>query len=139
MVHLTCVKYNGKRPDDVYYYTNVFPHDSATTITIIWITISKVGGEQISIIAPVDKNPSLICSIKCRSFFEGTGHSSTSTSSSTTLAERTRTDMSWDFAPGSSASEWPSPSGCPSCLSGARLLCFHMSRKVRVSALVTLL
>lgn len=49
-VHLTCVKYNGKRPDDVYYYTNVFPHDSATTITIIWITISKVGAEQISII-----------------------------------------------------------------------------------------
>lgn len=42
-VHLTCVKFNGMRPDDVYLYTNVYPHDSATTITIMWITISKVG------------------------------------------------------------------------------------------------
>ena len=49
-VHITCVKYNGKRPDDVYFYTNVFPHDSATTITMMWITISKVGAEPKSIL-----------------------------------------------------------------------------------------
>eukprot|EP00873_Tetraselmis_striata_P041356 jgi/Tetstr1/461620/TSEL_006720.t1 len=39
--HLTCVKYDGYRPDDIYYYTNTIPHDSSTTCTLIWITIIK--------------------------------------------------------------------------------------------------
>eukprot|EP00873_Tetraselmis_striata_P006281 jgi/Tetstr1/426545/TSEL_016843.t1 len=39
--HLTCVKYDGYRPDDIYYYTNTTPHDSSTTCTLIWITIMK--------------------------------------------------------------------------------------------------
>eukprot|EP00873_Tetraselmis_striata_P042730 jgi/Tetstr1/462994/TSEL_007933.t1 len=34
---LTCVKYDGYRPDDIYYYTNTIPHDSSTTGTLIWI------------------------------------------------------------------------------------------------------
>eukprot|EP00873_Tetraselmis_striata_P011658 jgi/Tetstr1/431922/TSEL_021411.t1 len=29
--HLTCVKYDGYRPDDIYYCTNTIPHDSSTT------------------------------------------------------------------------------------------------------------
>ena len=40
--HITCVKFDGSRPDDVYFYTNVLPHDSQTTITIIWKTLVKV-------------------------------------------------------------------------------------------------
>eukprot|EP00873_Tetraselmis_striata_P023641 jgi/Tetstr1/443905/TSEL_031857.t1 len=40
--HLTCVKYGGYRPDDIYYYANIIPHDSSTTCTIIRITIMKV-------------------------------------------------------------------------------------------------
>eukprot|EP00873_Tetraselmis_striata_P037237 jgi/Tetstr1/457501/TSEL_044082.t1 len=40
--HLTCVKYDGYRPDDIYYYTNTIPHDSSTTCTLTWITIMKV-------------------------------------------------------------------------------------------------
>eukprot|EP00873_Tetraselmis_striata_P005870 jgi/Tetstr1/426134/TSEL_016462.t1 len=40
--HLTCVKYDGYRPDDIYYYTNTIPHDSSTTCTMIWITIVKI-------------------------------------------------------------------------------------------------
>eukprot|EP00873_Tetraselmis_striata_P038655 jgi/Tetstr1/458919/TSEL_000385.t1 len=40
--HLTCVKYDGYRPDDIYYYTNTIPHDSSTTCTLIWITIMKI-------------------------------------------------------------------------------------------------
>ena len=40
--HLTCVRYNGHRPDDIYYYTNTLPHDSATTCTVIYQTILKV-------------------------------------------------------------------------------------------------
>eukprot|EP00873_Tetraselmis_striata_P029740 jgi/Tetstr1/450004/TSEL_037056.t1 len=40
--HLTCVKYGGYRPDDIYYYTNTIPHDSSTICTLIWITIMKV-------------------------------------------------------------------------------------------------
>eukprot|EP00873_Tetraselmis_striata_P021216 jgi/Tetstr1/441480/TSEL_003123.t1 len=39
--HLTCVKYDGYRPDDIYYYTNTIPHDSSTMCTLIWITIMK--------------------------------------------------------------------------------------------------
>eukprot|EP00873_Tetraselmis_striata_P028322 jgi/Tetstr1/448586/TSEL_035835.t1 len=39
--HLTCVKYDGYRSDDIYYYTNTIPHDSSTTCTLIWITIMK--------------------------------------------------------------------------------------------------
>eukprot|EP00873_Tetraselmis_striata_P015673 jgi/Tetstr1/435937/TSEL_024819.t1 len=39
--HLICVKYDGYRPDDIYYYTNTIPHDSSTTCTLIWITIMK--------------------------------------------------------------------------------------------------
>eukprot|EP00873_Tetraselmis_striata_P019372 jgi/Tetstr1/439636/TSEL_028058.t1 len=39
--HLTCVKYDGYRPDDIYYYTNTIPHDSSTTCTLVWITIIK--------------------------------------------------------------------------------------------------
>eukprot|EP00873_Tetraselmis_striata_P036125 jgi/Tetstr1/456389/TSEL_043123.t1 len=39
--HLTCVKYDGYRPDDIYYYTNTIPHDSSTTCTLLWITIMK--------------------------------------------------------------------------------------------------
>eukprot|EP00873_Tetraselmis_striata_P008819 jgi/Tetstr1/429083/TSEL_019047.t1 len=42
--HLTCVKYDGYRPDDFYYYTNTIPHDSSTTCTLIWITIMKIFG-----------------------------------------------------------------------------------------------
>eukprot|EP00873_Tetraselmis_striata_P029469 jgi/Tetstr1/449733/TSEL_036800.t1 len=40
--HLTCVKYDGYRPDDIYYYTNTIPHVSSTTCTLIWITIMKI-------------------------------------------------------------------------------------------------
>eukprot|EP00873_Tetraselmis_striata_P024011 jgi/Tetstr1/444275/TSEL_032167.t1 len=39
--HLTFVKYDGYRPDDIYYYTNTIPHDSSTTCTMTWITIAK--------------------------------------------------------------------------------------------------
>eukprot|EP00873_Tetraselmis_striata_P007596 jgi/Tetstr1/427860/TSEL_017938.t1 len=48
--HLTCVKYDGYRPDDIYYYTNTTPHDSSTTCTLIWITIMKTKGGK----KPVD-------------------------------------------------------------------------------------
>ena len=40
--HLVCVKHNGTRPDEVYYYTNELPHDSANTCTIVWLTLMKV-------------------------------------------------------------------------------------------------
>eukprot|EP00873_Tetraselmis_striata_P006523 jgi/Tetstr1/426787/TSEL_017002.t1 len=40
-VHLTCVKSNGMRPDDVYAFTDVFLHDSSCTITVMWLTILK--------------------------------------------------------------------------------------------------
>jgi hypothetical protein len=40
--HVTCVKYNGTRPDNVYLYTDAFPHDSANTATIIYTEIMKV-------------------------------------------------------------------------------------------------
>lgn len=40
--HLTCVKHNGTRPDEVYVYTNVLPHDASNTCTIIWMTLVKV-------------------------------------------------------------------------------------------------
>eukprot|EP00873_Tetraselmis_striata_P017405 jgi/Tetstr1/437669/TSEL_026336.t1 len=38
-VHLTCVKHNGMRPDDVYAFTDIFPHDSSCTITVMWLAI----------------------------------------------------------------------------------------------------
>ena len=41
-LHLTCVKYNGTRPDDLYYFTDAFPHDSANTITVMYKTLLKV-------------------------------------------------------------------------------------------------
>ena len=41
-LHVTCVKYNGKRPDDIYYFTDAFPHDSANTITVMYKTLLKV-------------------------------------------------------------------------------------------------
>eukprot|EP00873_Tetraselmis_striata_P019071 jgi/Tetstr1/439335/TSEL_027773.t1 len=44
--HLTCVKYDGYRPDDIYYHTNTILHDSSTTCTLIWITIMKVHEED---------------------------------------------------------------------------------------------
>eukprot|EP00873_Tetraselmis_striata_P024323 jgi/Tetstr1/444587/TSEL_032437.t1 len=31
--HLTCVKYDSYRLDDIYYYANTIPHDSSTTCT----------------------------------------------------------------------------------------------------------
>jgi hypothetical protein len=40
--HLTCVRYDGSRPDDIYYYTNTLPHDSGNTATVIWKTVLKV-------------------------------------------------------------------------------------------------
>eukprot|EP00873_Tetraselmis_striata_P045429 jgi/Tetstr1/465693/TSEL_010334.t1 len=39
--HLTCVKYDGYRLDNIYYYTNTIPHDSSTTCSLVWITIMK--------------------------------------------------------------------------------------------------
>ena len=41
-IHITCVKYNGARPDDVYYFTDAFPHDSGNTITVMYGTLLKV-------------------------------------------------------------------------------------------------
>ena len=41
-LHVTCVKYNGMRPDDVYYFTDTFPHDSANTCTVMYKTLLKV-------------------------------------------------------------------------------------------------
>ena len=41
-IHLSCVKYNGARPDDVYFFTDAFPHDSANTITVMYHTLLKV-------------------------------------------------------------------------------------------------
>ena len=41
-IRLSCVKYNGSRPDDMYYYTDCFPHDSANTITVMYKTLVKV-------------------------------------------------------------------------------------------------
>eukprot|EP00873_Tetraselmis_striata_P025511 jgi/Tetstr1/445775/TSEL_033422.t1 len=38
---LTCVKYNGSRPDDVYYVFDCFPHDSSNTITVMYKTAKK--------------------------------------------------------------------------------------------------
>eukprot|EP00873_Tetraselmis_striata_P040038 jgi/Tetstr1/460302/TSEL_005602.t1 len=40
-VHLTCVKYNDMRLDDVYAFTDIFPHDSLCTSTVMWLTIIK--------------------------------------------------------------------------------------------------
>eukprot|EP00873_Tetraselmis_striata_P036293 jgi/Tetstr1/456557/TSEL_043277.t1 len=39
--HLTCVKYNGSQPDDVYYFFDCFPHNSSNTITVMYKTIKK--------------------------------------------------------------------------------------------------
>jgi hypothetical protein len=51
--HLACVKHNGTVPDEVYYYTNELPHDSANTCTIIWLTLMKVTKEILLIPAAV--------------------------------------------------------------------------------------
>ena len=40
-IHITCVKYNEARPDNVYYFTDAFPHDSANTITVMYQTLLK--------------------------------------------------------------------------------------------------
>eukprot|EP00873_Tetraselmis_striata_P025804 jgi/Tetstr1/446068/TSEL_033670.t1 len=40
--HLTCVKYNGSQPDDVYYFFDCFPHDSSNTITVMYKTIKEI-------------------------------------------------------------------------------------------------
>eukprot|EP00873_Tetraselmis_striata_P025519 jgi/Tetstr1/445783/TSEL_033430.t1 len=51
--HLTCVKYDGCRPDDICYYTNTIPHDSSTTCTqLIWITMVKVSSLSSRLICP---------------------------------------------------------------------------------------
>ena len=42
-LHVTCVKYDGTRPDNIYLYTDAFPHDSANTVTIMYEEILKVG------------------------------------------------------------------------------------------------
>lgn len=42
-IHLTCVKYCNQQPDDIYYYTDCFPHDAANTATVIYLTLLKVG------------------------------------------------------------------------------------------------
>ena len=34
-IHLSYVTYDGIRPDDMYYYTDCFPHDNANTITVM--------------------------------------------------------------------------------------------------------
>ena len=47
-LHLTCVKYDGYRKDELFWYTNVTPHDSSTTATIIYQTILKVSEPAIS-------------------------------------------------------------------------------------------
>eukprot|EP00873_Tetraselmis_striata_P008868 jgi/Tetstr1/429132/TSEL_019094.t1 len=39
--HLTCVKYNGSQPDEVYYFFDCFPHDISNTITVMYKTIKK--------------------------------------------------------------------------------------------------
>eukprot|EP00873_Tetraselmis_striata_P005652 jgi/Tetstr1/425916/TSEL_001592.t2 len=39
--HLTCVKYNGSQPDDVYYFFDCFPHDSNNTVSVMYKTIKK--------------------------------------------------------------------------------------------------
>eukprot|EP00873_Tetraselmis_striata_P002905 jgi/Tetstr1/423169/TSEL_013937.t1 len=39
--HLACVRYNGSRPDDVYYVFDCFPHDSSNTITVKYKTAKK--------------------------------------------------------------------------------------------------
>ena len=41
-VHLTCVKYSGDKPDELYYFTDCFPHDSSNTITVMYKTLLKV-------------------------------------------------------------------------------------------------
>ena len=41
-LHVTCVKYDGTRPDNVYLYTDAFPHDSANTVTIMYQEILQV-------------------------------------------------------------------------------------------------
>lgn len=41
-IHATCVKGNGRWQDDVYLYTDCLPHDSATTVTIMYHTLLKV-------------------------------------------------------------------------------------------------
>eukprot|EP00873_Tetraselmis_striata_P020849 jgi/Tetstr1/441113/TSEL_029381.t1 len=53
--HLTCVKYNGRRPDDVYYYFfDCFSHDSSNTITVMYKIIKKAierrGDEALDIV-----------------------------------------------------------------------------------------
>ena len=40
-MHLACVKHNGLQPDDVYLFTNCLPHDSANTITVMYLTVLK--------------------------------------------------------------------------------------------------
>eukprot|EP00873_Tetraselmis_striata_P029440 jgi/Tetstr1/449704/TSEL_036772.t1 len=50
--HLACVKYDGYRPDDIYYYTNIISHDSSTTCTLTWVTIMKVSSLSYQLIRP---------------------------------------------------------------------------------------
>ena len=44
--NVTCVKYNGTRPDHMYLYTDALPHDSANTSRIIYLKITKVKKEH---------------------------------------------------------------------------------------------
>lgn len=41
-IHLTCIRYEGSRADDIYEYTDTFPRDSGNMVTVIWKTLKKV-------------------------------------------------------------------------------------------------
>ena len=62
-LHLTCVKFNGTRPDEMYYFTDAFPHDSANTITVMYMTLLKVTAYSISQSPPSDPQPVLSAGI----------------------------------------------------------------------------
>lgn len=52
-LHVCCVKYaDPKRADDIYLFTNAFPHDSANTITVMHTTLTKVIYHELNSLAP---------------------------------------------------------------------------------------
>lgn len=55
-LHVTCVKYDGTRPDSVYLYTDAFPHDSANTCTVMYQEILKVNAEIITCFSRLNPN-----------------------------------------------------------------------------------
>ena len=131
-IHISCVKYNGARPDDVYYFTDAFPHDSANTITVMYKTLLKVTIYFVLLLVflithkwnclMVILNPGPpLAYYKYRNLRGGAGHQILFTFKLTTHAVRTRTSMSLDFASGRFTLDLLRRSDFHFCLSGKTL------------------